>query len=57
MFGVQEVPVKFEISVVQVGKSLKVTVPVQIARHVGLKKGDRIDMWVDDGRVIIEKKR
>jgi len=57
VFGVQEVPVKFEISVVQVGKSLKVTVPVQIARHVGLKKGDRIDMWVDDGRVIIEKKR
>jgi AbrB family looped-hinge helix DNA binding protein len=49
-------PVKFEISVVQVGKSLKVTIPVEIARHLGLKKGDKVLMWADDGHVMLERK-
>ncbi len=49
-------PVKFEISVVQVGKSLKVTIPVEITRHLGLSKGDKIFMWTDNSHVIIEKK-
>lgn len=49
-------PVKFEISVVQVGKSLKVTIPVEISRHMNLKKGDIVEMWVDNSHVIMEKK-
>ena len=49
-------PVKFEISVVQVGKSLKVTIPVEITRHLNIKKGDIVSMWVDNGNLIIEKK-
>ncbi|MBN2260468.1 MAG: AbrB/MazE/SpoVT family DNA-binding domain-containing protein [Clostridiales bacterium] len=49
-------PVKFEISVVQVGKSLKVTIPVEIARHMDLNKGDHVEMWVDNSHIIIEKK-
>jgi len=49
-------PVKFEISVVLVGKSLKVTIPVEIARHLNIKKGDTVDMWVDGCHIIIEKK-
>jgi len=49
-------PVKFEISVVQVGKSLKVTIPVEIARHLNIKKGDTVEMWVDNNHIIIEKK-
>ena len=49
-------PVKFEISVVLVGKSLKVTIPKEIANHLQLKKGDTVYMWVDNNHVIIEKK-
>lgn len=49
-------PVKFEISVVQVGKSLKVTIPIEIAKHLDLKKGDTVNMWVDDSHIIVEKK-
>ena len=50
-------PVKFEISVVQVGKSLKVTIPVEVARHLNIKKGDTVEMWVDNGHIILEKKK
>jgi len=49
-------PVKFEIKVVKVGESLKVTVPKEIAKHLGLKKGDTVDMWADDHHLIVEKK-
>jgi antitoxin component of MazEF toxin-antitoxin module len=49
-------PIKFEISVVQVGRSLKVTIPVEIVKHLSLKKGDTVLMSVDDGCIIIEKK-
>jgi AbrB family looped-hinge helix DNA binding protein len=56
VFGVQAVPVKFEISVVLVGKSLKVTIPKEICKHLGLKKGDVVSMWVDNSHVILEKK-
>jgi antitoxin component of MazEF toxin-antitoxin module len=52
-----EMPVKFEISVVQVGKSLKVTIPVEITRHLKLEKGDLVEMWVDNSHIIINKKR
>ena len=49
------VPVKFKIKVVQVGNSLKVTIPKEMVEHVGLEKGETIEMWADDGRIIIEK--
>jgi bifunctional DNA-binding transcriptional regulator/antitoxin component of YhaV-PrlF toxin-antitoxin module len=49
-------PVKFTVSVVQVGKSLKVTVPKEICEHLGLKKGDSVSMWVDDSHISMEKK-
>lgn len=49
-------PVKFEISVVLVGKSLKVTIPKEVVSHLNLKKGDTVQMWVDDSRIIIKKK-
>jgi len=51
-----QVPVKFEISVVQVGKSLKITIPVEVARHLNIKKGDTVQLWVDDNRMVVEKK-
>ena len=56
MIGLKEMPVKFEISVVQVGKSLKVTIPVEIVRHMKIEKGDIVSMWVDNSNIIIEKK-
>ena len=51
-----QVPVKFEISVVLVGKSLKITIPVEVARHLKIKKGDTVQLWVDNNRIIVEKK-
>ena len=50
------VPVKFKIKVVQVGNSLKVTIPKEIVDHVNLGKGDTIEMWVDDSCILIKKK-
>ncbi len=50
-------PTKFKISVVQVGKSLKVTIPVEICEQLGLKKGDFVSMWADDSHVVLEKKK
>jgi len=53
---VMNVPVKFEISVVQVGKSLKITIPVEIVNHLGINKGDKVLLHVDNGHIIVEKK-
>jgi len=51
-----QVPVKFEISVVQVGKSLKITIPVEVARHLNIEKGNTVDLWVDNNHIIVKKK-
>ena len=51
-----EMPVKFEVSVMQVGSSLRITIPKQVATHLSLKKGDMVSMWVDNSHVVIEKK-
>jgi antitoxin component of MazEF toxin-antitoxin module len=53
---VQALPVKFQISVVLVGKSLKVTIPKEICEYLALKKGDSVSMWVDNHHIVIEKK-
>ena len=54
--SVMEMPVKFEVSVMQVGSSLRITIPKEVATHLGLKKGNMVSMWVDNSHVIIEKK-
>jgi AbrB family looped-hinge helix DNA binding protein len=51
-----EMPIKFEVSVMQVGNSLRATIPKEVARHLQVKKGDKLVMYSDNGRVIIEKK-
>jgi len=51
----EKMPVKFKISVVLVGKSLKVTIPKELAEHLTLKKGDTVVMWADNSHVILEK--
>ncbi len=55
MLGVS-LPVKFKIKVVQVGNSLKITIPVEIAEHLHIKKGDTVQLWVDNKHIIVEKK-
>ena len=48
-------PVKFKISVVLVGKSLKITIPKEVAEHLDTKKGDAVELWVDNSHMILEK--
>jgi len=55
--GVYPLPVKFEVSVVLVGKSLKVTIPKEVCKLLDLKKGDTVLMWTDNSHLIIEKKK
>jgi bifunctional DNA-binding transcriptional regulator/antitoxin component of YhaV-PrlF toxin-antitoxin module len=50
-------PVKFKISVVLVGKSLKVTIPKELAEHLELNKGDHVVMWADNSHVVLEKEK
>jgi AbrB family looped-hinge helix DNA binding protein len=49
-------PVKFEVSVMQVGSSLRITIPKEVAQHLQVKKGDRLVMYADNSHVILEKK-
>lgn len=51
------VPVKFALKVANLGNSLNVTIPKEIAAHTNLKKGDTVEMWVDNSHILIEKRR
>lgn len=51
-----QMPVKFEVSVMQVGSSLRITVPKEVAIHLGLKKGDIVSLWTDNDHAVMEKK-
>jgi len=53
--SVMTMPVKFKIKVVQVGNSLRVTIPKEIAEFMKLRKGDIVEMWADDSHLIVEK--
>jgi antitoxin component of MazEF toxin-antitoxin module len=48
--------VKFEGSVMQVGNSLTVTIPHEIAKHMDLERGDIVELWVSNHRMVMEKK-
>jgi antitoxin component of MazEF toxin-antitoxin module len=52
-----EMPIKFEVSVMQVGNSLRITVPKEVAQHLQVKKGDKVVMYSDNSHVVMEKKR
>ncbi|HVP16150.1 MAG TPA: AbrB/MazE/SpoVT family DNA-binding domain-containing protein [candidate division Zixibacteria bacterium] len=49
-------PVKFEGSVMQVGNSLRITIPKEIAKHLNLDRGDAVELWVDNHSMMMEKK-
>jgi len=48
-------PVKFEVSVMQVGSSLRITIPQELAKHLNIDKGDMVELWADNHSIIIEK--
>jgi len=52
-----EMPIKLEVSVMQVGSSLRITIPKEVAAHLELKKGDTVQLWADNSHVILEKKK
>ena len=52
-----EVPVKFELSVMQVGNSLRITIPVEVAKHLEIENGDTVQLWVDNQHIIVQKKK
>jgi putative addiction module antidote len=49
-------PIKFELSVMQVGNSLRVTIPKEVAKHLDIQKGDTVEMWVDNSTILMKKK-
>jgi putative addiction module antidote len=51
-----EMPVKFTLKTAQVGNSLKVTIPKEVSEYLKIKKGDALQMWAENGHIIIEKK-
>ena len=48
-------PVEFDISVMQVGNSLRVTIPKELAKHLGVQKGSKLVMYADNSHVVIRK--
>ena len=50
-------PVKFEVSVMQVGSSYRITVPKELAAHLNIKKGDDVVMWADNSHIVVQKKK
>jgi antitoxin component of MazEF toxin-antitoxin module len=50
-------PVKFESSVMQVGNSLRITIPQEISKHLEIEKGDMLEVWVDNHTILLEKKK
>lgn len=49
--------VKFKVSVMQVGNSLRVTVPKELAAHLEIAKGDTLVMYADNSQVVLEKEK
>lgn len=50
-----EMPLKITVSVMQVGNSLRVTIPKEVAAHLQVKRGDKISMYADNSHIILEK--
>ncbi len=46
---------EFEVSLVQVGNSLRVTIPKEVARSLALKKGMKLGLSMTDSEIRIRK--
>jgi len=48
-------PIEFEIKVVAVAGSLRMTIPKEIAKALEIRAGDTVIVTVDDHRMLVEK--
>jgi len=46
----------FEISVVKVGGSLRMTIPKEIASAMKIDKGDKLEVTMNNGEMVVKKK-
>lgn len=49
-------PIKFKRTITQIARSLQVNIPKEIAEYLNIEKGDTVFVYVDNGRMIVEKK-
>ena len=47
---------KFEDKVLQVGNSLRIIIPQEIAKALNLEKGDAVELWVSNHSMLMAKK-
>jgi bifunctional DNA-binding transcriptional regulator/antitoxin component of YhaV-PrlF toxin-antitoxin module len=50
-------PVKFESSVMQVGNSLRITIPQEVSKYLDIEKGDIVELWTENHSIVLEKKK
>lgn len=48
-------PVEFEVSLVQVGNSLRVTIPKEVVKALGLRKGMKMGLSLTDSEIKLRK--
>jgi putative addiction module antidote len=48
--------IKIEGRITQVGNSLRVIIPKEIAQQLNLESGDAVELWVNDHSMLMEKK-
>ena len=48
-------PIEFEVKVVEVGNSMRVAIPKEILKAVGVQKGDTLLMTTTDSEILIRK--
>jgi AbrB family looped-hinge helix DNA binding protein len=50
-------PIQFERKVFTSGGSLRINIPVEIAKSLGISEGDMVLLSLDDSHMIVEKKK
>jgi len=50
-------PIKFKRSILESAGSLRVNIPKEVADYLNIEKGDTVFVYVDNGRMIVEKKK
>ncbi|MEM3637083.1 MAG: AbrB/MazE/SpoVT family DNA-binding domain-containing protein [Conexivisphaerales archaeon] len=48
-------PVEFEVSVVKVGNSLRITIPKPVIKALGIQKGDKLGLSLTDHEIRLRK--
>jgi putative addiction module antidote len=48
-------PIEFEVKVVEVGNSMRVAIPKEILKAVGIQKGDTLLMTTTDSQILLRK--